>query len=44
MPKVSKAAPKLVEPNPEAAADPTAWIIDNEFANFVLMNTNEIVS
>jgi len=24
------------------ADDPTAWILNNEFANFVLMNTNEI--
>ena len=22
--------------------DPTSWIINNELANFVLMNTNEI--
>jgi len=24
--------------------DPTAWILNNELANFLLMNTNEIVS
>lgn len=24
--------------------DPTAWILDNGFAEFVLMHTNEIVS
>lgn len=42
MGKNSKAAPIPVVP--ELDADPTGWIIDNEFANFVLMNTNEIVS
>lgn len=26
----------------EDVEDPTAWILNNEFANFVLMNTNEI--
>lgn len=31
--------PVMEEPN-----DPLSWIVDNEFANFVLMNTNEIVS
>lgn len=35
--------PKIVEAPPvEDIADPTAWILDNEFANFVLMNTHEI--
>ena len=29
---------------PVEVVDPTAWIIDNEFASFVLMHTNEIVS
>jgi hypothetical protein len=30
---------------PEAPpSDPTAWIIENGFAEFVLMHTNEIVS
>lgn len=33
---------KVVEEEPEP--DPTAWILENEFANFVLMNSNEIVS
>ena len=42
MGKRSKADPIPIEA--ELAADPTGWIIDNEFANFVLMNTNEIVS
>jgi len=31
--------PKPVEPK-----DPTAWILDNGFAEFVLLHTNEIVS
>ena len=35
-----KAAPVPVK-EPE---DPTAWILDNGFAEFVLMHTNEIVS
>ena len=30
--------------NGAGAEDPTSWILNNEFANFVLMNTNEIVS
>jgi hypothetical protein len=44
--KASKATPvPVVDPvGANDAGDPTAWIIDNEFANFVLMNTNEIVS
>lgn len=29
---------------PVVVKDPTGWIIDNEFAHFVLMHTNEIVS
>jgi hypothetical protein len=33
--------PKVVE---EAPVDPTAWLLDNEFANFVLMHHNEVVS
>lgn len=33
-----------VDDIPEDVSDPTAWILNNEFANFVLMNTNEIVS
>ena len=37
----SKAAPVPVDPIMD---DPYSWIVDNEFANFVLMNTNEIVS
>jgi len=42
--KARKAAPaQAADPvGGEDAGDPTAWIIDNEFANFVLMNTNEI--
>lgn len=44
--KARKAAPAQAADavGGEDAGDPTAWIIDNEFANFVLMNTNEIVS
>ena len=30
--------------NGAGVEDPTSWILNNEFANFVLMNTNEIVS
>jgi len=37
---------KVVDPIPDPVndevVDPTAWILNNEFANFVLMNTNEI--
>ena len=42
---------KIVDEPPSSSStmggdteDPTAWILNNEFANFVLMNTNEIVS
>ena len=44
--KARKAAPAQAADTlgGEDVGDPTAWIIDNEFANFVLMNTNEIVS
>lgn len=38
------AAPIPVDPIVEGGEDPTGWILDNEFANFVLMHTNEIVS
>ena len=31
----------IIEMEPE---DPTGWILDNGFAEFVLMHTNEIVS
>ena len=37
--KKKGAIPAIEEPT-----DPLSWIVDNEFANFVLMNTNEIVS
>ena len=33
---------KIVEEEPPA--DPTAWLLNNEFANFVLMHHNEVVS
>lgn len=36
-------ARKIPEAMPPPA-DPTAWILDNGFAEFVLMHTNEIVS
>jgi hypothetical protein len=31
-------------PQPVVAQDPTAWILENGFAEFVLLHTNEIVS
>jgi hypothetical protein len=33
---------KVAIPAIEEPTDPLSWIVDNEFANFVLMNTNEI--
>ena len=36
-------AKKVLPPVPEPE-DPTAWILENGFAEFVLMHTNEIVS
>ena len=36
-------AKKVPPPVPEPE-DPTAWILENGFAEFVLMHTNEIVS
>ena len=40
-----KAAPiDPVEVEVEAVYDPLSWMLNNEFANFVLFNTNEIVS
>ena len=40
-----KKADTIIDPIVEdEVVDPTAWILNNEFANFVLMNTNEIVS
>ena len=41
--KLKKKAP-IPDPLADEAGDPTAWILDNELANFLLMNTNEIVS
>ena len=38
-----KKAP-IPDPIMDEPTDPLSWIVDNEFANFVLMNTNEIVS
>jgi len=35
---------KKVPPPVVPIKDPTAWILENEFAEFVLMHTNEIVS
>lgn len=37
-----KAAPMPESSGDVGSDDPTAWILNNEFANFVLMNTNEI--
>ena len=35
---------KNAQSEPVNVDDPTAWILDNGFAEFVLMHTNEIVS
>ena len=35
---------KKAAAEPVEMDDPTAWILDNGFAEFVLMHTNEIVS
>jgi hypothetical protein len=40
-PDQTMAKKKVVDESP---ADPTAWVFENEFANFVLMHSNEIVS
>ena len=37
-------AKKVATPVPQQPDDPTAWILENGFAEFVLMHTNEIVS
>jgi len=43
MPFKKKIAEPVIDPVVEdEVVDPTAWILNNEFANFVLMNTNEI--
>lgn len=42
--KKNKAAAIPADPIVEGGGDPTGWILNNEFANFVLMHTNEIVS
>ncbi len=34
----------IPDPVIEEPTDPLSWIVNNEFASFVLMNTNEIVS
>lgn len=38
--KKANAIPEPIEVEPEV--DPTGWILNNEFANFVLFNTNEV--